>query len=331
MVLSIGRGAVVLAWLSIAACEQKLPPHIDRIAGYRDTVTSTVSVDESADFSTIRSFTIVEPEQDVGDNQLAGLTGQGVRRVLGEFLRNMGYVPAEPGRTPDMLVAISARTDSSTHVVAGGTAFLPVWEPGPTYNFNATSFGPGGSMRTISGVAQGSGTTSYIPYREPDRVVTKHRARLTIAAYEAKTRRQVALMRASGDTSAGDAVYAAQFLIETATARFPRNPNYAGEVRNALNTHPIVGYLVRPFSFNGGDLDYYVHQVIEGTPAAAAGLQPNDVLVAINGEPLRNTSMSQRWIDKSLPAGQKAEIRVWRDGVGFVTLAVEPRARPPRS
>jgi serine protease Do len=71
--------------------------------------------------------------------------------------------------------------------------------------------------------------------------------------------------------------------------------------------------------------------VLEGSPAAAAGLKPGDVVLSVAGEPLpvreqKDLSLVQKMIRKA-GAGQDVPLSVWRDGeqkVVTVKLTASP-------
>jgi serine protease Do len=55
-----------------------------------------------------------------------------------------------------------------------------------------------------------------------------------------------------------------------------------------------------------------VESVYPDTPAATAGLQPNDVVLDVEGVPIRNENHLINLI-AALPVGQKVKLNVWRD------------------
>ena len=56
----------------------------------------------------------------------------------------------------------------------------------------------------------------------------------------------------------------------------------------------------------------WVEAVYADTPAAAAGLRPNDVILAVDGTPIRNENHLINWVS-GLPAGQHIRLQVWRE------------------
>jgi serine protease Do len=56
-----------------------------------------------------------------------------------------------------------------------------------------------------------------------------------------------------------------------------------------------------------------VRNVTPGTPAARAGLQAGDIILAFNGVPITNTGVLRQRITVNRP-GERANIRVWRQG-----------------
>jgi S1-C subfamily serine protease len=62
-----------------------------------------------------------------------------------------------------------------------------------------------------------------------------------------------------------------------------------------------------------------VETIYPDTPAAAAGLRANDILLEVDGQPIRNENHLINYIS-DLPAGQKVKLQIWRDRK---TLVVE--------
>ncbi|NIR33236.1 MAG: PDZ domain-containing protein, partial [Desulfuromonadales bacterium] len=56
-----------------------------------------------------------------------------------------------------------------------------------------------------------------------------------------------------------------------------------------------------------------VEEVVEGSPAAAAGLQKNDVVVEFDGEPVRSAAQLRRLV-RETPAGRTVTLQVNRAG-----------------
>lgn len=56
-----------------------------------------------------------------------------------------------------------------------------------------------------------------------------------------------------------------------------------------------------------------INSVLEGQPAAQAGIKPGDIILAINGTEIRDTEHLLRNVAMLSP-GAKAEVTVWRDG-----------------
>lgn len=55
-----------------------------------------------------------------------------------------------------------------------------------------------------------------------------------------------------------------------------------------------------------------VEEVMSGTPAAKAGLKPDDVILALAGEPVKSVQALQSRVARTAP-GTKVEMKVWRD------------------
>ena len=65
----------------------------------------------------------------------------------------------------------------------------------------------------------------------------------------------------------------------------------------------------------------WVETVYPDTPAAAAGLRTNDVVLAVDDAPIRNENQLINTVS-GLPAGQHIRLQVWRDRKSIVIDAV---------
>lgn len=77
------------------------------------------------------------------------------------------------------------------------------------------------------------------------------------------------------------------------------------------------------------NLGIMLTRVIEGGPAAEAGLAPGDVILSINGEGVRSRQQALLLV-AGLEPGETVELTGWRRGQRFrVSLTVAERPRPP--
>lgn len=70
----------------------------------------------------------------------------------------------------------------------------------------------------------------------------------------------------------------------------------------------------------------FIDGVIANSPARSAGIQPGDVILQLNGRPLRSIEEMQNFMLRAKP-GQQITLRIWRDGQTrdiTVTLGVKP-------
>jgi S1-C subfamily serine protease len=73
----------------------------------------------------------------------------------------------------------------------------------------------------------------------------------------------------------------------------------------------------------GRRVGVHIAQVVDGSPAAVAGLRRGDILVAIDGEPiLTSTAIQALMVEAAI--GRRVEVTVWRNGA-LVDVVAEPR------
>jgi serine protease Do len=58
----------------------------------------------------------------------------------------------------------------------------------------------------------------------------------------------------------------------------------------------------------------YVVEVVEGSPAANAGIQVNDIITKMDGQELKEDSESLADIISKKKPGDKVSIEIWRNG-----------------
>ena len=74
-------------------------------------------------------------------------------------------------------------------------------------------------------------------------------------------------------------------------------------------------------------LGVYVAEVVPGGPAADAGVQPNDVIVAIDDQPVSQFEQMISYLFQATEPGQTVTLRILRDGQES-TVDVTLQARP---
>jgi hypothetical protein len=127
----------------------------------------------------------------------------------------------------------------------------------------------------------------------------------------------VALQRATGQTL--DELESAwkQWLLEREEKRRASDPNGGNSFFLGVRLRPTPGGLT-------------IADVLEGGPAAAAGVRAGDVLLSINGKPVRDFSSIRPAIGAYAP-GKTVSVKVRRkdDEMEFPLTLPEPARRPP--
>jgi serine protease Do len=91
-----------------------------------------------------------------------------------------------------------------------------------------------------------------------------------------------------------------------------RNDDAVGKGQLGLSLRPLDPEERREMSANGGVAEGLVIEQARG-PAAAAGVQPGDVLLAINGAPAKNIEQVRAAMAKAT-AGKSVALLIERDG-----------------
>jgi len=112
-----------------------------------------------------------------------------------------------------------------------------------------------------------------------------------------------------------------------AEANGGRSPRQNGPDREAptatdfgMQLEPITPEIARQLDLPRGRGGAIVTDIDRGSIAANAGVQPNDVIVEVNRQPVANVSQVTRAL-QSAAAGRPVFIVVWRDGQEyFITM-----------
>ena len=103
-------------------------------------------------------------------------------------------------------------------------------------------------------------------------------------------------------------------------------------IANGKVTRGFLGVQIQDFDaemsnfFEGVDQGVLVGDVIEGTPAAEADIHREDVIIALNGQPVKTADSFKSRVS-IIPPGQAAELTIMRNGekiVKSVTVAARP-------
>jgi serine protease Do len=88
-----------------------------------------------------------------------------------------------------------------------------------------------------------------------------------------------------------------------------------------MTLEPITPEMARQLDLPRGRGGAIVADVERDSPAANAGVQPNDVVLEVNRQPVTNLGQIQRAL-QGAPAGRPVFLLLWRDGQQFfVTMS----------
>ena len=73
----------------------------------------------------------------------------------------------------------------------------------------------------------------------------------------------------------------------------------------------------------------YVEDVVSASPAAKAGIRPDDLISFIDGEPVVSIKAFNEWIKKNTRPGQQVRVEV-RRGESLQTIELTLAAHPPK-
>lgn len=113
-------------------------------------------------------------------------------------------------------------------------------------------------------------------------------------------------------------------VLPFASSMNARQPTYLG-----VGVVPIDEQIARELNWNG-DSGLFITVVETGSPAAKAGLLPNDIIVSFNGKTLRDPAELGGLV-ADLPAGRKVHLKIFRAGkMVHLTAVLASRDLHPR-
>ena len=297
--MKLTTSLLVASALVLSGCIKKEPSKAEMFTAYvMGTDSTSVNVDPSTDFEKYVTFSIVDPESSP-NNQLAGLAGMGPKRVIQDIMEQKGFELAPEGTDPHLLVSVSGNLNQTTSVVSGGTGVLPMWNPGQTYTINSSSTVFGG-LNTYTGntfgTVTGSGTTSWVPYKQPDQIVTRNLASILIQVHDYKIKKELISFRASAQSFSSDASTATQVLLDSFMgAGFRNRANDLKLVGPYLPDNPgSVGSVAILRSVNPTTMLPRVAGIVKGGAMHEAGIRVGDFIVSVNGKPSANKTAHER-------------------------------------
>ncbi len=307
--------------LSFGACQSQSLAHIKPITGYEESISKSTNYDHGTDFNLYKTFSIVEPTEGIAENQLTGLSAQPIRLIIAEYIEALGYKWVDKNQNPDMLITIAGRTESTTTRVSGGMGYFPIMNPGQSQTF----FGSVGGT-PIYGQTFSSGSMQMVPFQKPDYVAQDVWASLSVGAFDSKNLKELVSSRASGRVVSPDPSIGTQFLIDSMMQSFPPNKKGQEAFIDSRKWKGRIGFLSRSRTIDGSDLFPVIMSIQSGSPAESAGLRIGDALTEINGNSIKNVSVTTFLTNTPVQPGDKVVFTVWRGGqdtIKITTIAEE--------
>jgi len=297
--------------------------HVMHLYGYHDSVSHSVNSKINFDFGKIETFQIIDPPDGVDYNQLQGLRGASIKFALYDALIARGFRLAEEGATPDMVVTIAGRVDTSSQIVQGGIGYLPIWKPGQTYTYN--SYSSGSYSGSTHGTLNTPGAMNYLPYQRPAKEIVSNQASLAIAAYDTNNNEELFVAQARGKTSSGDPSVACQYLL--GYLNFPGSPKRVKEYEKETKWQGVSGVVAAPRSDSGGRIFPLVLNVVPNSPASYAGIKKEDFIISVDGYSLENKSFVEFTKNYETHPGDKVKFTIWRGGQATKDIIVKLQSR----
>jgi serine protease Do len=116
------------------------------------------------------------------------------------------------------------------------------------------------------------------------------------------------------------------FAIPVSTVKF-----VIASLKNGQVNRGLFGAFVQPVTYDVAEAvglptpqGAFVSDVVPGSPAEQGGIQPGDVILKVNGQPIKDDYDCLQKVS-TLPAGNDATFTIWRDGK---TLTVKVKIAP---
>lgn len=333
---------LIFIMLVLSGCQStKTIPQYSLSASYDiNTINQSLNIDYSVNFDNYKTFSIIDPPNSAGANQLEGLAGGPMKFMLSEFLETRGYRPVDGDEAPDMIVAMSGRVNTESQRIAGHSGVLPIWRPSKTYTYNSYSTGRFNAYssfgNTYSGNLTGStygstnvpGGLEYMPYSVQDQIVQKNFAQLLVTFFDAKSNKEIAIAKSSANTFSSDPVLAC-YSLTSSLNEFPPNIEQLKEGRKTNKWKGYAGFVAYPFPINGMIYPRVVN-VAPQSAASSSGLRAHDIIISLNGIGTKNTPLVKFFREMEISPGDILTMFVWRGDDNYKTLKIKTTNRPNR-
>lgn len=231
------------------------------------------------------------------------------------FLRNCleakGYRFVPLDQSPDFLATITVSSEYKESYVPPSTDVLPVWVPDRTITSYSSYSSHGWGSYSGS-----STTTTYVPgyltmqtYTRPGYTVSHHYPSASVAIFDAKTLKNVWLGTGVGTSDNPDARVSSQVVVGHILVKFPNSV-----VRSESPSPGSIGIKVSVFTIDGNNYVPTVVSVASGSPAARAGIEPEDMILTIDGLNVVNKPISEVMQLLRGDPGTHVTLQLWRVG-----------------
>jgi len=239
--------------------------------------------------------------------------------ALRNMMEALGYIFVDRDMSPDLLITIDAKIHYKEFDVPAQQVSIPKWIPDQEITSTGASSGYISGLGSYSGLSTTRTTKpGYLTsetYNIPGYSTGTYFPDLLVVAYDRRTKSKIWSGKGVGASNNNDLRISSQWVLKKLIGgNFPASA-FSSEQTSECKGEEGLGLSV--LTVDGNNYFPAVLYVFPGSPANEAGIEVNDLIIAINGTLTANKSTSEIIKLQCGKEGEKLTLRLFRDGKQF--------------
>jgi Domain of unknown function (DUF4136)/PDZ domain len=274
----------------------------------------TSSKEPDANFENYRTFSIFPFSALSKEAQIDTRSEKQTAFFVRNIIEKKGYKFVSRRSNPDLLIVVAVDSQYRETYIPPSTSTISIYVPGTYSNTDNTSPSPENINTNNSTIDQGEDygswglnspaiSTNYVPgYVTSETVVNPGRVQgyyypsAVIVVYDTKSKRSVLNIGGQGTSINPDIKVSSQLVLYKMLINFPlasNDHNGDAAMSTAEAKKDLVGIQDDSFTIDGSNYYPFITGLVDNMPAKNAGLELQDMIVAIDGKSTANKTPSE--------------------------------------